>query len=175
MSQCAAAQSCVCTVYAAFVHGHYSLINGGWSVDENQEERTSLWLPVRVHVHLMGSAPAGRYLRVQKPPRVTEQHVIRLFVGKQCSEILYMSVHSLSMPRRTYYIYTMTSNVTIKQIMNQLFYLNTQQRSVSNWSDFPILSFWSNVGTYYNSSSFRLSRLIIIYFGFVLKQGILFA
>lgn len=42
MSQCAAAQNCVCTVYAAFVHGHCSSINGGWSVDENQKERTSL-------------------------------------------------------------------------------------------------------------------------------------
>lgn len=51
MSQCAAAQSCVCTVYTAFVHGHCSPINGGWSVDENQKERTSLWMPARVHVH----------------------------------------------------------------------------------------------------------------------------
>lgn len=29
---------------------------------------TDFSLPVRVHVHLMGSAPAGRYLRVQKTP-----------------------------------------------------------------------------------------------------------
>lgn len=68
MSQCAAAQSCVCTVYTAFVQGHCSLINGGWSVDENQEERTCLWLPVTVHVHLMGSAFVGRYLTPPPPP-----------------------------------------------------------------------------------------------------------
>lgn len=95
MSQCAAAQGCVCTVYTAFVHRHCSLINGGWSVDENQEERTSLRLPARVHVQSTGSAPAGWHLRVQRanpPPRVTEQGIIGLFVGKQCSEILYMSV-----------------------------------------------------------------------------------
>lgn len=100
MSQCAAAQSCVCTVYTAFVHGHCSLINGGWSVDENQEERTSLWLPARVHVQSVGSTLAGQHLRVHKPPtRVTEQHVIGLFVGKQRSEILNMSVLiSLSTP-----------------------------------------------------------------------------
>lgn len=58
MSQCAAAQSCVCTVYTAFVDGHCSPINRGWSVYENQGGRTSLWLLVRVHVHSMSPAPS---------------------------------------------------------------------------------------------------------------------
>lgn len=51
----------------------------------------------------------------EDPPRVTEQRLIRLFVGKQRSELLYWTVpHSLSMPRRNYYTYKMTSNVTLR-------------------------------------------------------------
>lgn len=113
----------------------------------------------------MGSVPAGQYLRVQKTPRVTEQHLIRLFVGKQHSEILYKSAHrSLSMPRWKYCISTMTSNVTIKQVISFVSTHNKDQCQIDQ--TFLFCHFGVMWRLYYNSYSFRVYRLIIIYLFF---------
>lgn len=66
-SVCCRSELCLYSIYSFCPQPLFSH-QWGWSVDENQEEWTSLWLPVRVHVHLMGSHLLDDTCVCRKPP-----------------------------------------------------------------------------------------------------------